>query len=379
MLIINAKIYTLEGKIIEQGYVNTFGNRIVDVGDMNDLGGYDCQFFDVGGQVICPGFIDIHTHLGIIEDSLCFEGDDANEDTDPVTPELRAIDAINPYDKAFLESVRSGVTSVVVSAGSANPIAGQMVLLKTAGNCIDEMIVDPYVAMKFALGENPKSVYNSKNQTPATRMATTALIRESLFKTQQYMQKKEEDEMPDFEMKYEALIPVLKREVQAHFHAHRADDIFTAIRIANEFDLDLVLVHATEAYMVADKVRDIPMIIGPFLTDRSKPELANLSLEAPKILAENDVLFSISTDHPETPLKFLDLCASVAIREGLSFEKALECITINPAKIIGADDKIGSIKKGKHADLVILSGEPFQNSTKVTYTMINGVLKSCEK
>ncbi|MFI3226427.1 MAG: amidohydrolase [Clostridia bacterium] len=384
MLIINAKVYTLEQEIIENGFIKIHDNLIEQVGDMTDVPSYEGEIFDATGKVICPGFIDVHTHLGIVEDSLSFEGDDVNEDTDPITPELRAIDGINPFDRAFSETLKSGVTTVLVSAGSANPIAGQMALLKTDGVCVDEMILDEYIAMKFALGENPKSVYNSKNQAPVTRMATAALIRENLFKTKEYLLNKEkslheDEDMPDFEMKYEALIPVLQGKVPAHFHAHRADDIFTAIRICKEFDIKLVLVHATDGYLIADKIKQYPMIIGPIMTDRSKPELSNLNIKAPKILADNDVLFSISTDHPETPLKFLTLCAAIAVKEGLSEIQALECITINPAKIVGFDDKIGSIKVGKHADLAILSGNPLEYTTKVEFTMINGVLKPCEK
>lgn len=381
MLIKNAKIYTIDGDIIENGYIKIENTKISEVGFMDKLKIDDLDAMDLTGKVITPGFIDAHTHLGIVEDSLSFEGDDANEDTDPITPELRVIDAINPMDRAFDESLKSGVTTALVSPGSANAIAGQMAVIKTFGDCIDDMILNPYVAMKFALGENPKSVYNGKNQAPVTRMATVSLIRENLFKAKEYFENKKKggEDTPDFDMKLEALVPLFEKKAKAHFHAHRADDIFTAVRICKEFDIELVLVHATEGYMIADKIKEIPMIIGPIMTDRSKPELSNLSLNAPKILADKNATFSMSTDHPETPLKFLSLCAMLSVREGLTENQALESITIKSAEILGLDDKIGSISQGKDADLVIFDGNPFDIHTKVEKVICKGVIISCEK
>lgn len=380
MLIKNAKIYTICSEIIENGYIKIENTKILEVGNMSSLAD-DIEGLDMSGMVITPGFIDAHTHIGLVEDSLSFEGDDVNEDTDPITPELRVIDAINPMDRAFDESLKSGVTTVLVTPGSANAIAGQMSVISTYGDCIDEMIFNPYIAMKFALGENPKSVYNGKNQAPVTRMATVSLIRENLFKAKEYFEnmKKGGDDTPDFDIKLEALVPLFEKKAKAHFHAHRADDIFTAIRICKEFDIDLVLVHATEAYMITDKIKDYPIIIGPIMTDRSKPELSNLSLTAPKILADKNILFSMSTDHPETPLKFLSLCAMLSVREGLSEIQALESITINSAKILGLDDKIGSISKEKDADLVIFDGNPFDIRTKVSKVICKGVVVECDK
>lgn len=381
MLIKNAKIYTIDGEIIENGYVKIKDGKILDVNIMDKLSSDEKDAIDATGMVITPGFIDAHTHLGIVEDSLSFEGDDANEDTDPITPELRVIDAINPMDRAFSESLKSGVTTVLVSPGSANAIAGQMAVISTLGDCIDEMILNPYIAMKFALGENPKSVYNGKNQAPVTRMATVSLIRENLFKAKEYFENKQKggDDTPDFDMKFEALIPLFERKAKAHFHAHRADDIFTAVRICKEFDIELVLVHATEGYIIADKIKDIPMIIGPIMTDRSKPELSNLSLDAPKILSDKNVMFSMSTDHPETPLKFLSLCSMLTVREGLTEIQALESITINSAKILGLDHKIGSVSIGKDADLVIFNGNPFDIRAKVEKVICKGVVITCDK
>ena len=375
MIIINAKIYTVEEDVIQNGFIKFEDGKISKIGDMSDFNGdFD---LDIQGKSIIPGFIDAHTHLGLVEDGISFEGDDVNEDTDPCTPQLRSIDGVNPRDKAFYEAYKSGVTTALITQGSANPIAGQMSIIKTYGICIDEMVINDFCSIKFALGENPKSVYNSKNQAPATRMATASLIRENLFKSKEYLENKikaveDEEDLPEFDFKYESLIPLIKKEVKAHFHCHRTDDIFTAIRIAKEFDLDLVLVHATESYMIPGYVKDYPVIIGPLMTDRSKPELANLDLSCTKILSDNDVLISLSTDHPETPLKYLSMQPILAIKEGVSEQKALEMITINPAKTLGISDRVGSLKEGKDADFIITDGNIFDYKTSILNVFING-------
>lgn len=373
MIFINAKIYTVDLKNYENGFLEIEDGKIKNIGDMaNFKGDFD---IDLCGKSLYPGFIDAHTHIGLIEDSIGFEGEDVNEDSDPITPQLRAIDGINPRDRAFSESIAQGVTTVLVTPGSANPIAGQMCIMKTYGICIDEMLINEFCSMKFALGENPKSVYNGKGQTPVTRMATTALIRENLYKTKEYMRNQEtaeEDDMPEWEFKYESLIPVLKREVKAHFHCHRADDILTAIRISKEFDLDLVIIHGTESYLIKKYVKDYPVIIGPLMTDRSKPELANLTTASPKILSDDDILVSLSTDHPETPLKYLQLQSTLAIKEGVCQEKALEMITKNPAITLDIFDRVGSITIGKDADFVIADGNIFEFNTKIVNVYING-------
>lgn len=375
MIFINAKIYTVDQNIIENGFLEVLGGKITKLGDMSDFnGGFDV---DLEGKSLLPGFIDAHTHIGLIEDSLGFEGEDVNEDSDPITPHLRSIDGVNPRDKAFYESVKSGVTTALITQGSANPIAGQMSIIKTHGICIDEMIVDEFCAVKFALGENPKSVYNGKGQAPVTRMATASLIRENLYKTKEYIENKaraieHDDDLPEWDFKLESLIPVLNGEVKAHFHCHRADDIFTAIRLSKEFNLDLVLVHATESHLIPSYVKNYPVILGPIMTDRSKPELANLDTKCPKVLVDNDVLVSLSTDHPETPLKYLSLQPIIAIKEGVCEWEALKMITINPAKTLGIDDKVGSITVGKDADFIITNGNIFDYKTKILNVFING-------
>ena len=319
------------------------------------------EVLDGEGGVLTPGLIDIHSHLGLYEDGLGFEGADGNEDTDPVTPQLRAIDGINPMDRGFQEARESGVTTVAVSPGSANPIGGQIALLKTAGRRVDDMVLKAPLAVKFALGENPKVCYRDKEQAPMTRMATASLIRDQLRKAERYLDDKEradEDEdfdLPEYDAKCEALIPVLEREQKAFFHAHRADDIFTAIRIAREFKLDLVIVHCTEGHLVRDilAAEGVKAIAGPVLCDRSKPELRNLSVEGPALLHEAGIHAALCTDHPVIPIQYLPLCAGLTIGAGLDREEALKSITIYAAEVAGISDRVGSLAPGKDADLVI--------------------------
>ena len=276
-------------------------------------------------------------------------------------------------DHTFEDARKGGVTAVIVAPGSANPIAGQAAAIRTYGRRIDDMILRAPAAMKFALGENPKSTYNDRDETPVTRMATAALIRENLRKAQEYRMKQQlaqEDpdfDAPDFDMKLEALVPVLNREIQAHFHAHRLDDIFTAIRIAKEFDLDYVIIHGTEAYLAPDIMaqEQTRVVTGPNLLDRCKPELRNMSFSGPVVLTHNGVLCSICTDHPETPLQYLPLCAAMAMRSGLTRQEALAAITIQPARIAGLDKQIGSLEIGKDADLMLASGNPLELDTRI--------------
>lgn len=385
-LLKNATIYTADDSlgIIEGGYiyVNKSG-KIESVGAMDNLekdfkvsGGTanlnknDLEEIDFSGKFILPGFVDAHTHLGICESYLSFEGDDANEMTDPVTPHLRALDATNPLDPAFKEALRYGVTSVVISPGSANPIGGEIFAMKTYGTNIDEMIIKNKVGIKFALGENPKSAYSEREESPTTRMATAALIREALFKAKRYYEdikksfKSDDFSAPEYDIKSESLIPVLKNEVKAFFHAHRADDICTAIRIAKEFNLDYVLVHCTQGSLIADYLdkKNTKILLGPIISDSCKPELSGLSSKTPSCLAKKkNICFSIMSDHPETPAQYLLLSCKIAMEEGLSENDALKSITINPAKTCGIDSSVGSIKKGKDADLLVFSKDPFKN------------------
>ena len=370
----------MAGQVIENGWVKVDGGKISEVSDSKIS--FSDNDYNCNGASIYPGFIDAHTHLGMIEDGLGFEGDDSNEETDPVTPHLRAIDAINPMDACFMEAIHAGITTVVTGPGSANPISGEMVAIKTAGRRIDDMLIAT-VGMKFALGENPKTVYNDKNATPVTRMATAALIREAIFKAKKYDQDIKDAEAdseldpPEFDMKCEALLPLVRKEIKAHFHCHRSDDIFTAIRISKEFDIDFVLIHATEGHLIADILgkEGVCAIVGPIICDRSKPEMKNLSTVNPLLMWKNGVNISLCTDHPVIPVQYLPTSAAVAVKYGLPFEEAIKSLTINAAKIVGISERVGSLEAGKDADLVVIEGNPLEIMSSPKMVMINGEIQ----
>lgn len=382
MLFINAKVYTMSSAgLYDPGYVRISGDKIAACGPMESLTAQAGEeTVNLSGAICLPGFIDAHTHLGMWEDGLDFEGDDGNEDTDPVTPQLRAIDAVNPTDRCFKEALEAGITTVLTGPGSANPIAGQFAALKTHGRRVDDMIVLAPAAMKFALGENPKSTYHGKSQAPVTRMAIAALIREQLEKTRRYQEDLERAEndpeldMPEYDAKCEALLPVLRRQIKCHFHAHRADDIFTAVRIAEEFGLDYVIVHGTEGYQMADLLaaEGCGVLSGPLLCDRSKPELRALTPASAGLLHKAGVPTAIITDHPVIPIQYLPLCAGLAVREGMDREAALAAITIRAAEICGIDHRVGSIEPGKDADLAIFSEDPLTLSAKPALVVCGG-------
>ena len=378
MLIVNGTVHTMEVGTIPSGFVQTEGTRIVRVGPMSDLpGAGDADgIIDAKGGHILPGFIDAHCHVGLYGGAA--QEDDLNESPAPCTPQLRALDGVDPMNQYFREARQAGITCVLTGPGSANPIAGQSVLVKTAGRVIDQMAVRAPASMKFALGENPKGVH--KDHGPATRMASAALIREQLAKALDYdlkwSQAKSDDSMdaPDFDSKLDALRPVVSGRLAAHFHAHRADDIVTAVRISKEFGLDCVIVHGTEGHLVADFLakEGVPVITGPFLMDRCKPELANLTMENTAILARAGVQVAICTDHPETPIMMLPFCAAMAARAGMDEEEALAAITINAACIAGVGDRLGSLSPGKDADIVIMDGHPFHWRSQAVHVIIDG-------
>lgn len=378
MILKNAALYPVDQPPIIPGYLAFEDGKITALGPMEQCPAGES--LDLRGARVYPGFVDAHCHLGMFGDSLGFEGEDGNETTDPVTPHLRAIDGINPLDRCFREAREGGVTTVLTGPGSANAIGGQFAALKTAGRWVDEMIVKAPVSMKFALGENPKWSYKERDEAPITRMATAALIREQLAKAQEYLRKQEkakEDEdaePPEFDAKLEALVPVVKGELPAHFHAHRADDIATALRIGREFDLDTVIVHGTEGYLVKELLvqEQAPVITGPLFGDRSKPELGNQRLENTALLAWAGVPTAICTDHPENPIQYLPLGAALAAKAGMEPEEALKAITLRAAEIAGIADRVGSLTVGKDADIVVWDGDPLDMTSQTQMVFVSG-------
>ena len=342
----------------------------------------DAHVIDAAGRWVLPGFIEAHGHVGVHEEGEGWAGSDSNELTEPVTAHVRAVDAINPADLGFRDAISGGVLAVNVNPGSGNPIGGQTAALKCWGRTVDEMLLRAPAGMKSALGENPKRVYGERKQSPSTRLGTAAVIRGALVDATNYQarldaeeRKSEADRKPvDRDLKLEALAMVLRREIPWRQHCHRADDIATALRIADEFGYELVIDHGTEAHLLADilAAKDIPVIIGPLFTSRSKVELRNRSLANPGKLAAAGVTIAITTDHPVVPINFLAHQAALSVKHGLDRDTALRALTINPARIVGIEDRLGSLEPGKDADLVIWSGDPLDVLSRVTRALING-------
>ncbi|EGS9998258.1 amidohydrolase [Clostridium perfringens] len=379
MLIKNGKIFTCEeGKIYEKGDILIKDGKISRIGE--DLSQYigEEEVIDAKGLLIFPGFIEAHCHLGLHEEGNNGAGNGTNEASEPITPQMRAIDGINPFDGGFQSARRAGVTTAVIGPGSANVIGGQFAAVKTSEICIDDMIIKEPVAIKVAFGENPKRVYSGKNKMPNTRMAIAALLRETLIEAVNYKNRKIDAEIEDKDfsknLKYEALLPLINREIPMKAHAHRADDILTAIRIAKEFNLKLTLDHCTEGHLISDYIKreNLDAIVGPTLSFNGKAETLKKTFKTPKALIDKGIKVAITTDHPVVTIDNLPLCAAMAMKEGITFNEALEAITINPAEIIGIDERVGSLKEGKDGDLVILNGSPFEIATKTIYTIING-------
>ncbi|MBR1723721.1 MAG: amidohydrolase family protein, partial [Ruminococcus sp.] len=330
---------------------------------------------DAEGASLYPGFIDAHTHVGLTTAGVGVESEDFNEESEPCSPQLRIIDAINPMDLSFEKARLAGITTVVISPGSMNPVAGDIIAVSTLGKRIDSMCLRR-VGIKFALGENPKMTYMNRDETPFTRMAIASIIREMLQKAKIYMETKDDPERddPEFDIKCEALIPLLRRELKAHFLWHRADDIFTARRISREFGLDPVLIHCTDGHLIADELaaEGVPAVVGPVLCDPCKPEMANITPANAGILSAKGVKTAICTDHSEIPIEYLPISVGIAVKAGLTAQCALESVTVNAAEIAGISDIAGSIEPGKRADIVIFDCPPFEIMSEPKLTMIGG-------
>lgn len=381
MLVIkNARLLTMTENGSFVGDIRIDGGKIAEIAQNIDTTG--CDVFDAEGMYAMPGIIDAHSHIGMCEDGMGREGSDGNEATNPVTPEMRSIDGINPFDRCFREAVACGVTTAVTGPGSANVVGGTFVAMKLYGRSMDEMILKFPVAMKAAFGENPKRVYGDK-ATPATRMAIAAILRKALAGALDYAKKIENakddpSKMPERDLGKEALLPVIRRELPLKIHCHRADDILTAIRIAKEFNVRFTLDHCTEGYLIPDLLKETieetgaGIIIGPLLTDRSKIELRNVSFSAPKALYDAGIDFAMMTDHPVIPEQYLPVCAALAVREGLPEDAALRSITINAARITGIDDRVGSLEVGKDADIAVFSGHPLDFRSRCVLCTVDG-------
>lgn len=377
MYIYNARIFPMDKPEIPCGYVKIYGGKISEVSEGTPPKISDNDI-NANNMLLFPGFIDAHSHIGLIGEGLGFEGEDVNEDSEPITPQLRTIDGLCFTDGYFRDAYQAGVTTAVTGVGSSNPIGGDFIAVKTAGRCADEMLIRQ-VGIKFALGENPKTTFSDKDSSPVTRMATAALIREALFKARRYMQDKAEaeesdDSLPEYDIKSEALIPLLQRKLKAHFHCHRADDIMTAVRISEEFNLDYVLVHCTEGHIIADLLgnKNACAITGPIICDRGKPELSKLTTENTAILYKNGVRVAVCTDHPEVPVQYLAVSAAYCVKAGLPRDEALKALTVNSAEIAGIYDRVGSITIGKDADLVLWNGDPLEIMSDAVMTVIGG-------
>ena len=380
--------------LLKNGLINTMvhspfsgdilidGHKIVTVG--SDLSAPEgTEIIDVSGKTLLPGFIDAHCHIGMFDDGMGEEGSDGNEFSNPSTPELRAIDGLDPFDPCFREAREAGITTVVTGPGSANVIGGTFLALKTEGRCAEEMILRNPVAMKSAFGENPKSCYREQKEAPYTRMAIASIFRKTLSDALEYEKKNLEgkndpDKKPDLDLGLEALLPVLHGDLPMKMHAHRADDILTALRLAKEFHLRVTIDHCTEGYLIPDLLRErteeigAGIIIGPLLSDRSKIELKNLSYKSPKVLHDHGIRFAMMTDHPVIPIQYLPVTAALAVRYGLDEQTALASITKDAAEITGLSDRIGTLEPGKDADITVFSGDPLDVRSHCLLTLING-------
>lgn len=359
---------------IFEGNILIKDGKIVEVSPKTDLPqSADCIKIDVNHHLVMPGLIEAHCHMGITEEKKGQEGDDCNESVHPVTPLLRAIDAINTMDAAFADAVRAGITSANIGPGSSNVVGGQFAVVKTSGRRIDDLILKFPSAMKVAFGENPKVNYSGMNASPVTRMAIAGMLRNELTNARDYLEKQSHN-AAEYNLHYEAWRPVFEKKIPLKAHVHRVDDIFTAIRIAKEFGLDMTLDHCSEGHLIAEElaVEGYPAIVGPDLTTRNKIEVQNVAFKTAGILANAGVMVAITTDHPVSLIQSLPMCVGLSVKHGLSLEDGFKAMTINAAKICGVSDRVGSIEPGKDADIAVFDGNPMEVFTNTLMTIIDG-------
>ena len=388
LLLENAAIRSMSDTIcgnyqadILEGSILIDNGKILEVSPKIELPkSADCMKIDVHHHLVMPGLIEAHCHMGITEEKKGQEGDDCNETVHPITPMLRAIDAINTMDAAFGDAVRAGITCANIGPGSANVVGGQFAVIKTSGRRIDDLILKFPSAMKVAFGENPKVNYAGMNMSPATRMAIAGMLREELVNAREYLAKKDHEQV-DINLHYEAWRPVFEKKIPLKAHVHRVDDIFTAIRIAKEFDLNITLDHCSEGNLIAPTLakEGYPAVVGPDFTSRNKIEVQNVAFKTAGILANAGVMVAITTDHPVSLIQSLPLCVGMCVKQGLSLEDGYKAMTINAAKICGIEDRVGSIEPGKDADIAVFNGNPMEVFTQTLLTIIDGqiVYRNC--
>ena len=373
ILLKNGKVLTMTGVNYDAGDVLVADGKIRAVG-AGLCAPEGAQVIDCTGRTVMPVMIDAHCHIGLSEDGTMYEGEDSNEAVNPVTPHVRAIDGINPADVAIREARLGGVTTVCVGPGNSNVFGGVMSVFKTRGSRIDDMLMKETFAVKAALGEGPKETYAPKKVMPMTRMGIAGLMREHLVRARTYLDKKASGRLDKIDLRYEALGRVLEREIPLVVHANRMDDIYTALRIKREFAIDLVLTQASDAYLMADAIREagVPVVLASVLTGRLSVEMSRMSHRAPVVLEQAGVTYCISTDAPPVPIQFLPTSAASAVREGLDPEAALRAVTITPARVLGIDERVGSLEPGKDADIVVYGGSPFNLMSRIELVMMDG-------
>lgn len=381
MYIVGGTVKTMAGEDIPEGCIHVVNGKIAEIGRRDEIAVHPAAYervLEIKNGLIMPGIIEAHCHMGITEEKKGMEGDDCNETVNPITPWLRAVDAINTMDAAFDDAVRAGITSAMIGPGSSNVVGGQFAFLKTKGRRIEDLLVKAPAAMKVAFGENPKVNYSGQGKSPATRMAIAGMLREELTRATEYARKKkdavEKGEYFDQDFRLECWLPVLNREIPLKAHVHRVDDIFTAIRIAKEFNLRMTLDHCSEGHLIAEELaaEGFPAIVGPDLASRSKIEVQNMAFKTVGILNKAGVMTAVTTDHPVSLITSLPLCAGLAVKAGLPLEEGYRAITIYAAGICGVADRVGSLEVGKDADIAVFTGNPMEIFTETLYTIIDG-------